>query len=76
MFKQPFLKGLESQLGGLAPTVNDINRLSEQLDLPQEEQLLGQYLERALRCFIAQLRMWEAKPLCLNNPFSKASNPS
>lgn len=37
MFKQPFLKGLESQLGGLAPTVNDINRLSEQLDLPQVE---------------------------------------
>ena len=37
MFKQPFLKGPESKLGGLAPTVNDINRLSEQLDLPQVE---------------------------------------
>ena len=37
MFKQPFLKGPESKLGGLAPTVNDINRLSVQLDLPQVE---------------------------------------
>ena len=37
MFKQPFLKGPESKLGGMAPTVNDINRLSEQLDLPQVE---------------------------------------
>ena len=36
MFK-PILKRLESTLDSLVPTVNEIRRLSEQLELPERE---------------------------------------